>query len=374
MRKYEVDRNRLRIGLFVHPWHEYGRSILRGITRFAQEHGGWELISDWPGGRIMPGQVSMDGLIVRPDPRSKVPLDTGAELPRVLISNERQCTWADLCWDNETLGRLAAEHLLEQGRRSLAVVADPGRVYHLDRRAGFESALARAGLKARRISATQGPRLDKALRVLKSPTGLLAVTDVLARGVMFAAEALGRRIPEDLAVIGIGNDEVFCETLPTPLTSVALPGEELGYQAGAMLARRLAGESRPVGPRPVAGRYVAVRRSTDLIAIDDRMVMRALKLIRDSREDQVSVADIHKAVPLSRRSLELRFRKHVGRTMREEIERVRVEWAKQLLRDTDWPVERIASSAQFSGPSQMWRAFKRLTGLSPTIYRNMQFT
>ncbi len=359
----------LRIGLFVHPWHEYGRNILRGITRFAQDRDDWKLISDWPGGRIAPASAALDALILRPDRFSQVTAETGAELPRVLIGNDRDCGWADLCWDNPALGRLGAEHLLDQGHRTLAVVADPARAYQRERRDGFEAAVARVGLAAQRIEAVEDAALRRALGALAAPAGVLAVSDVLARSVLFAAEAIGRWVPEDVAVMGIGNDEVFCETTGVPLSSVALPGEDLGYQAAVLLARRLAGEALPAEPVPIPGRYVAVRRSTDLIAIDDPMVMRALRMIRDDRLEELTVAEVHRAIPLSRRALELRFRKVVGRPMRAELERVRIERARRLLRETDLSVGRVARAARFAGAGQMWRAFKRVDGLSPQAYR-----
>ncbi len=330
-------------------------------------------MASWTGDHHVADATRVDAVIMRIGERSEAVLKRCEGVPRVVISNRPGVMNANLCWGNASLGLLAAEHLLEQGHRSLAMVYEAGRAYHLNRLEGFEAVASEAGYEVRRINVDDEGRLRRALATLPGPTGVLAATDIIARNVLLMAAENGQRVPEDLAIMGIGGDEIFCETTPPSLTSVVLPGEELGYQAAAMLERHLAGEPFPDAPVEVTGRYVAVRRSTDVIAIDDPLVVRALKMIRDSRRDGVTVSDIHEAIPASRRSLELRFRKAVGRSIGEEIERVRIEWAKQLLRDTNWSIEKVAASAHFPGAPQMWRIFKWVTGLSPTAYRDVRF-
>ena len=176
-------------------------------------------------------------------------------------------------------------------------------------------------------------------------------------------------MPEQIALVGVNNDDMLCRLASPPTSSVALPLERLGYLAGQMLDTLLHGEQPdpPVQVLPPIG--VVTRRSSDVVAVEDTDISTAMRYIRDHLDENIQIDDIAAAAAVSRRSLQRKFPQVVGHTLQKEIRQVRISKAKNLLAQTDLPLYQIASACGFRYPEHLSRIFKQVTGATPTDYR-----
>jgi LacI family transcriptional regulator len=361
-----------RIGVFVHPWHTFGREILRGLSHYAAKHADWEWYCPWSGRRDwarLP-KLHLDGVIVRVGTTLDPEIDFASHLPRVVISGHAE-PGVDLHWDNRAIGRLAAEHLIEQGHHRLFFVHQHDTPYQLERGEGFRMAADDGVREVRiiRVDITQPREVEAVVAGQPRTSGIAGATDEIAKELLLAARHLKREVPRDLAIMGIGDDEEFCELNSPTLSSVSLPGVKLGYEAALLLEKILAGEYHPRKPIAFAPAFVTPRESTDLLAVDDPLILEILTFIRDRAANGISVSDILASAPLSRRALEIRFRRVVGRSIDDELRRVRVQRAQRLLHTTEMSMAEVASRAGFPSPQRLTAVFTRMVGESPTTYR-----
>ena len=204
---------------------------------------------------------------------------------------------------------------------------------------------------------------------LPKPVGLFACNDDRGRQVLEACLAAAVAVPDEVAVVGMDNGDLLCELCDPPLSSVALNTERGGFEAAGLLDRLMAGIDR--GPRAIVVEplRVVTRKSSDVLAVEDRMVAEALRFIRAHAAEPFRVGDLLKAVPISRRALEQRFRRAVGRSLNEEIRNTHYRRAAQLLLETDYPVSKVAELAGFNSASYMGQVFRDKTGKTPARYR-----
>jgi LacI family transcriptional regulator len=316
-----------------------------------------------------------------------------------------------------TVGCMAAEHFLDRGFTRFAFCGFDQMYWSRVRQEGFTQRLAEAGftvhlyepagrnegrmeqrntgrLKAQR----QGPRAasqDSAiptfhpsslptapvpweaeqafvaewLRSLPKPIGLMVCNDDRAQQVLEANKAAGARIPEEIAVLGVDNDEMICELTHPPLSSIALNFEEAGYEAAVQLDRQMRGRKASrceVNLRPT---HVHTRQSTDVLAVEDPIVARALRFIRTRAGEVLSVEDVVDATSTSRRLLERHFRQTIGLTIYSEIQRAHIERACRMLAETNWPLEEVARRCGFSNCVHFSVAFKRQMKRTPEQHR-----
>jgi LacI family transcriptional regulator len=182
------------------------------------------------------------------------------------------------------------------------------------------------------------------------------------------------RVPEDVALLGVDDDDLYCELARPPLSSVILPTERIGYEAAALLDRLLAGANPPAEPILIPPTGVPARRSTEVLAIQDREVVQAVRFIREYAHLPLRVTDVLREVPVGRRTLERRCHKALGWGLGEEIRRVHLERARSLLANTDLPMKTLAHEAGFSDFRQMAVLFRREMGMPPTAYRRQTRT
>ena len=193
--------------------------------------------------------------------------------------------------------------------------------------------------------------------------------DDWAHRVLIAAHRNNIKVPDEMAVMGVDDDELF-NTLVTPsLSSIAIPAEQVGYEAAAMLDRIMDGHKPKRDPMLLQPVRVVARASTDVLTISDPEVVQALRFIRDHSSEPLQVDDVMDAVPMSRRSLERRFRTLVGHSISDEIRRAHVERAKQLLLSTDMAMPQIAAASGFTSGTRLGIVFLREVGEPPTEYR-----
>jgi len=176
-------------------------------------------------------------------------------------------------------------------------------------------------------------------------------------------------VPEEMAVIGMDNDEILCELSDPPLSSVVPATFRIGYDAAVLLERMMAGSKPPAKPIHIPPRGIVTRRSTEVLALDDRQLAVGLRFIRDHAFDPITINEVAKVTGMCRRVFERRFAAQMGRSPKAEVLRLRLERVKQLLTDTDWNLAQIAESTGFNYAEYLHTVFTQKTGITPGEFR-----
>lgn len=377
-----------RVAVLGNVARRYDRRVIQGVADYTRQTGRWSLYVEEDPLEKLPTlqRWDGDGIITNFDDHKTAIAVQGLAIPVVGFGGGRG--WYDpVCGvpyfttDNQIIGRLAAEHLLSCGFTRLAFYGNPRRRRHQwseAREQAFQDRARAAGVvcdvyHGRHADAqhwTQQLReLTVWLKSLVRPIGLMACTDIRARQVLEACRMIGARVPEDVAVIGVDNDEMICELTSPPLSSIEQGSRQIGYQAAATLDRLMAGRTVRVLRSVIAPEGLIARQSTEVLACDDPDVSMAIRFVRQHACDPICVDDVLQRVHLSRSTLEKRFQAVLGRTVHAEIQRVRVDRARQLLSHTDLPVKQIAQRCGFKYVPYLTRVFRMYSGLAPVEYR-----
>jgi LacI family transcriptional regulator len=212
------------------------------------------------------------------------------------------------------------------------------------------------------------------LSSLEPPTGLFVCNDIRGQQVLNACRGLSFLVPDDLAVIGVDDDDAICPLSDPPLSSVRPDAEQVGYRAAEILDALINGNTFNGKPSPesvelISPKGVVERTSTQVIAVEDRELARVCRFIRQHACDGINVNDVADFTSLSRRQLERRFRAELNRTPHEEITAVQVSKVKQLLMETSMTLEQIATLSGYSHKESLSAVFKREVGETPGEYR-----
>jgi LacI family transcriptional regulator len=390
-KKPSIPADRPRVALLIESSRAFGRGLLFGVAQYVREHGPWSIfLQERSLGDLSPRWLKNwegDGIIARVENRPTAEAIRRLGLPAV----DLRCLLPDLEFpsarpDDEGIAHLASEHLLERGFRHFAFCGFNGADYSDVRRERFSKRITEAGFQCSIFEDAQGPRhgstltyeeyglkgedrVARWLRELPRPVGLMACNDIRGQQVLNACRDVGLQVPDEVAVIGVDNDEMLCELSDPPLSSVAPNSKRIGYEAAALLARMMAGRKPPTEPIFVEPEGVITRRSTEVLAIDDRHIANVVRFIREHACEGIDVSDILKVVPLSRSALERRFARTLGRSPKEEILRVRLNRARQLLSETDFPLWTIAEKIGLEHTEYLNVIFKKKTGLTPGQFR-----
>lgn len=366
----------------------WGREVAKGVVAFARPTLPWRFVRRHATAsheRLRSYHVDgiigtfYDNALLRRLRRSGVPLVTlvdpcpqGDPGPAVLV-------------DHVESGRLAGRHFLQAGFRSFAYVGYEHGVPCQQKLSGFREALSSEAVNCQTFylgsnaSVYQGEYRSQALgrsRAFRSwlaktsrPLGLLASDDTMGMEISQVCAEMGLRIPEDVSIIGMYNDDVTGRfSLPT-LSSIAAPGERVGYEAAAMLHQLFSGQ-RPANCRIVLPPIGIVhRQSTDMVAVDDPETTDALRFMRDHAHERIGVADVLGETSMSRRSLQRKLRAAMGMSPAAALRRMRIERAKMLLAHTDKLMPLVAAEAGFSSSSKFSAVFRKSTGMTPRQFR-----
>jgi LacI family transcriptional regulator len=379
------------VALIVETSSAYGRRVLRGVTRYVRTHQPWSIFLEQRALTTeLPGWLKGwrgDGIISRATDRRLVEALAGSKARVVDLTDRHEgAGFPSIRSDDDAIGRLAAAHLLERGFRSLAFCGFERESWSGRRHAAFAAAARLAGAAcALYESPWFGPDapdwedeqegLTAWLRGLPKPVGVMACNDVRGQHVADACARIGTAVPEEVAVIGVDNDELVCELCDPPLSSVIANPERIGFLAAelldSMIRRGGGGAGAETAPevRTVEPLGVATRQSTDIAAIDDPDVALAVKLIRENACKGITVDDLLARVPLSRSILERRLRKHLSLSPLGLIRQTQIKRIQQLLVETDLPLDRIGPLAGFKHAEHMCVVFKREVGQTPGAYR-----
>jgi len=372
--------------LLIESSRASGRALLRGIADFSRHHGPWSF--SWePAGleKVQPlletGEA--DGIILRDVAGAEEIMAYG--LPTVVVGHRKTefPGMVNVVTDSETIGRMGAEHLLSCGFKHFAFCGYEqtlleNTTWSEIRKEFFCKRIREAGFETPPQYALSGPGKDWTkewrslahwLKALPKPVGLMACNDDCGQRVMEVCKLTGLMVPDQVGLIGADNDEVVCGLTDPPMSSIAINFERAGYEAASALDG-LMRQSRVVCPRITAvASHVAARRSTDFVAAEEPHLSKALRLIRDRARRGVTVDEVAQSSGLSRRTLEKRFRKLLGRSVLDEIRRARTDQIAQLLVETDLPVAQIADLLGFADTQHIARYFRAGKHTSPLAYR-----
>ena len=377
-----------KVMLLLEKSRAYSRGLLRGIAKYSHLHGPWTFYEEPPfymnaGGKKQSldqlKDWGVDGIIMRDTEKSQSIISLG--LPTIVTDLRGEFSGSPIIkTDDLAIGKMAAEYMLKLGFRHFAFCGFEKVFWSADRQNSFAETIEQAGFKlnsykqpksrARRSPAYELTIIADWLKSLHKPVGLMACNDDRARYVIEACKIAGLHVPEQMAVIGVDNDELICDFSNPRLSSVALNLERSGYEAAELLDKMMARKVKPADQKIIVPpSQIVPRQSTDILAIDDNDVANAVRFIRQNAKDRIQVSDVVNAVGVSRRGLERRFRRVLGSSVLDEIRRVRVEHVAQMLMETNLSIGQISLALNFPSIEHISRFFSQEKGMSPLAYR-----
>ncbi len=321
-----------------------------------------------------------DGVIMNESHLDEEVIRNGIPLIAVVV-NKVTPGISNLATANHEAAVMAADHLMGQGLREFAFAGYDGAIWSIERRNGFCERLAERGFSARvhlvPLSPTMSQRtrceteIGRWLKSLPKPVGIMACNDDFARITCEECRIHGLKVPDEIALIGADNDELICQLSSPPLSSISFSTERAGYDAAALLDALMSGKKRKPENIVVSAACCEVRQSTDLLAVEDEEVAKALRFIRENSHRLIQATEAANATLLSHRTLHNRFCRAVGHSIGKEINLRRIEHISRFLRTTNESIEHIARSIGYENQGHMARFFHRETGMTPRAYRNM---
>jgi len=368
---------------------EYYKNILRGITRYSRDHGPWtfckmptyyretigidgilQCAKDWDADGII-GQFYND---------EEVKKFTQANIPVIAQDfKERFTDIPNITGDYRETGKMGAEYFLKKGFKNFAFYGFNNIVWSRERAEGFENRIQEAGFDVHYYEQKESRSMDlwyykpsalsDWLKSLPKPIAIMTCDDNQGHHITEAARHAGIRIPDEVAVLGVDNDEMICDLSDPPLSSIETDSEKGGYEA-ARLMEQMIEQKTCTGPDIIVkATQVVTRHSTDIFASKDKYIVSALKYIHGNLDKNLKVDQVLKEVPLSRRSLEKRFILTTGYPVYEYIYNQRIEKFTQKLLETDMTIFEIAMELGLSDSKNIARQFKQIKGLTPMEYR-----
>ena len=279
-----------------------------------------------------------------------------------------------------SIGLLAAEHLMARGFRNFAFYGVQGMSYSDDREKAFASKLAGQNLTVQHYLSPNAfdrkrpwdDEMDALCRWIKKlpmPVGIFAINDGRARMLADACKIDGRRVPQEIGIIGVDNSQIDCEFGSPKLTTIACEWHRVGFQTAKLLDHLMQGGAAPEHDELIPPIGVIPRESTDVTIVDHPAVARAVSYTRDHLNDSFGVKAMVAAAAVSRRYLETSFTRSLGRTPSQYLAEMRIEKAKGLLDRRGMTLSRVASECGFSDLRQFRRMFSRMEKVSPRQYR-----
>lgn len=381
-----------RVALLIESSRTYGRGILRGIAQYAHLRGPWSFfaqerelhsgipawLQNWKG----------QGIIARIEDRrtARALLRIGCPVVDVL-GNARFEDIPGFDTDADTVARQAVDFLLRAGFRNFAFCGYRGIPFSDRREAAFVHQLSQHGQKAKIFSTLPSEFPDSHIQAIEQrglgtnslianwvrrqprPLALFACNDIRAQQVLNACREHGIKVPEEVAVIGVDNDDVLCNLCEPPLTSIEPNAERIGFEAAELLERMMRGQRPTPGIKQIPPARIVERASTDVVPIEDEITVQAVRFIRDHVNEGIAVKDVLQNVNRSRTDLEQRFRRWLKTSVRGEIQRRRMDRVCRLLAETELSLARVAEGAGFASAAHLCRLFQQQFRQTPTQYR-----
>jgi len=378
------------VALLVETSFAFGREILHGILRYERLHGPWDICLAPAGHQELKlpkmretGKKGIIAHIISPRMSKEIcnaQLPTVSIFPAIDVANVRKAVrrFADVHFDTKACGVMAAQYLLQCRFTHFGVFGKIDKVDWANLRVeAFSETIASHGYTTavyptlkfnERLRLVEPKPLIKWLKSLPKPVGVFVISDALARNVIETCQAANIKVPEDVAILGVDNDDLFCETTNPKISSIAVESERGGYEAARMLNDLMYG-TKAVPAKTFGPQRVVVRRSSDVFLINDILVRQVVHFIRDNYASPITVHDVVKAMDVSRRQLEIRFKNELGYTIFDEIKKRRLQRARTLLLDTDLSLEEIAEICGFRNQYYLANVFRKEFGTTMKVFR-----
>ncbi|MFD0693867.1 substrate-binding domain-containing protein [Paenibacillus sp. GCM10027628] len=373
------------VALLIETSNGYARGLLSGINVYLRENRPWSIflseysrnntdltwLRKWQG----------DGIIARIENEQTARFIKDAGLPTVDLSASRMIPSLPCVETNDqSIAQMAAEHFLERGFKHIGFYGDARFHWSKLRSTYLVAYLAERGYHCHTFEPstnlsdetpwnTERDRLVQWLYDLPKPVGIMACYDICGQQLLEACRLARIAVPDEVAVLGVDNDELLCELSNPSLSSIKTNAVKTGYQAAELLERMMSGEVIGGQMHLVEPINIQVRLSTDVLAVEDKIVSDAVRFIRNHVYDDIQVQDILEQLKVSRRILENRFQKALGRTPHDEILNVKLKLVKKLLLETKLSLAVIAERIGFKHTEYMSVVFKRATGIRPGQFR-----
>jgi LacI family transcriptional regulator len=282
--------------------------------------------------------------------------------------------------DNQAIGYMAANHLLDRGLRHFAFLGIEEENWSLARETAFMHQIANSGhaVQVRREPRhiaddlsweTHQQQLSDWISSLPTPLGVMVCSDQRGTAFLDACRRSGVRVPDEVCVVGVDNDEPLCSVCNPPLSSVWPNHSMVGYEAAALLERLISGDKQAPSRLMTQPKKVITRQSTDTLAVADLTVAKALRIIRDRACERMRIDEIAQIVGVSRSVLQRKFRSNLGRSINDELVQQRIKTARQLLLETQLPLIDVAERSGFQHQEYLGWIFRKHLGTSPALFR-----
>jgi LacI family transcriptional regulator len=372
--------------------------LMDGISEFIRDKGDWQLII-WPDSSLKSlvflKKRGCKGAFVSSQTATKAKELLQIGIPVVAVSTlETMLNLPYVSANSKQVADMAADYLLKKKFKNFAFFGLTQAKWSSERLKHFSDLLSKAGFNVDVFEEKQIPvindfmpftrqwitmtlstgqsKLIKWLKELPKPAAILASCDIFACHLINVAQEAGINIPDEIAILGVNNDQAICNICDPPLSSIALNFKKAGYNAAKLLDKLISGQETMQGQCiEIQPTHIETRGSTDVFAIDDSDIVQAMRYIRENSNKPLQVNEIATHACMSKRSLQLKFHKVIGRSIHEEIIQAHFDIAKILLVDTNLPIDEVAVRSGFHYTSNMRRAFKEITGMLPQKYRQI---
>ena len=381
-----------RVAIRIPSWVGYRREVYRGIGHYITENNlQWDVETvlaadgELQSRKINDGWEGEGAILFRYSDEEAAAFKA-RNCPIVSISRVSNSPWVSRTHsDNYTIGKLAAEHLISTGS-PLAVWVDPNRQYSVERKEGF---LETARLFNRKVTVFESPlslrtdgankwkdiqfEMEQFLKSLPRPSSIFARDDISAAGLMKVAKSLGHKVPDDFAILGVGNDAILNSISNPTVSSVSIPGRSIGWNAAKLLHKTMS-EPRIKDVGEVVElpcQEVIQRESTNQLCIQDSLVFEACRIIKSQNfKIPLTVRELCSKLGISETTLLKRFQRSLGYTTKKFIDNHRYTEAVRLLSNSSWSIKHLAYELGFRTPEEFDRFFKRHAKMSPSQFRS----
>ncbi len=384
-----MPKRRKRV-LIATGWYDY--RLHRGMEKYALEHH-WHLTADLTRGRVIPWGWQGDGILASLAAGDDLAeFVVNAHKPTVDFSYRRpQLRFHHVLEDHIKAGELVAEHFLSRGFANFLFYSEEANWAYDERGRGFVEALKRSGhactwirwhrstdyradIPNYRTDRQQWRRhqrwLEGHLKSAPKPLAIFAANDTHALDVIEVCESANIAVPDQVAVVGADDYLLAPDAMQIPISSVDTNLEALGYRGAALLDELMRGKKPPANPIRIPPIGVVIRRSSDALSVNHKGVERSLRFISEHFQEPIHLKDLLAAAAMSRRGLHKAFLLHLGRTPGQELQRARIERAKQLLAGSDRKMDQLAELCGYQSANSFYLAFKHATGMSPSRFRH----
>ena len=368
------------VAILVSTVHGWGRRIIKGILSYANEVGPWHVwINSDTTDRLkkLPNGWRGDGIIARVSTPELVSNIRESGLPAVNVADASIQGFSAPCvrTDDAAATRMAADFFTDRGFRNIAYIGPRHSANPIWYGQAFREALLERGIELHEytsrdsVSLESDPMLIKWLLALPKPAGILVWGQGYGLLVVDSCLEAGISVPHDIAVLCGSYDELLSYACFPALSGILSPTEQIGYRAAQLLHRMMDGKKVSAETTYLPPLGIMERLSTDTLAVDDPQLKKVVAFIQAHAFEQITMADILRAVPMARRSLERRFQQVFGRSPLDEIRRIRIDKARRLLAETDLPMQHIAEACGYATYNYLTHIFKQGTGITPRDYR-----